>query len=162
MKQRVKMAQALGHDPKLLLLDAPTKGLDPARRVEMLELIGRTGREFGISVIVSSHLLSEIEQVCDYLVVIEEGRLHSAAPLADFTKVSGVLVLEVDDEAEALAAILSAAGLAVVVVDQREVDVSVNGESVYDIVRDAVAQNNISLHRMELRRSRLEDIFDDS
>jgi ABC-2 type transport system ATP-binding protein len=111
---------------------------------------------------VSSHLLSEIEQVCDYLVVIEEGRLHSAAPLADFTKVSGVLVLEVDDEAEALAAILSAAGLAVVVVDQREVDVSVNGESVYDIVRDAVAQNNISLHRMELRRSRLEDIFDDS
>jgi ABC-2 type transport system ATP-binding protein len=162
MKQRVKLAQALVHDPKLLLLDEPTNGLDPARRVEMLELIGRTGREFGISVIVSSHLLSEIEQVCDYLVVIEEGRLHSAAPLADFTKVSGVLVLEVDDEAEALAAILSAAGLAVVVVDQREVDVSVNGESVYDIVRDAVAQNNISLHRMELRRSRLEDIFDDS
>jgi ABC-2 type transport system ATP-binding protein len=162
MKQRVKLAQALVHDPKLLLLDEPTNGLDPARRVEMLELIGRTGREFGISVIVSSLLLSEIEQVCDYLVVIEEGRLNSAAPLADFTKVSGVLVLEVDDEAEALAAILSAAGLAVVVVDQREVDVSVNGESVYDIVRDAVAQNNISLHRMELRRSRLEDIFDDS
>jgi ABC-2 type transport system ATP-binding protein len=150
------------HDPRLLLLDEPTNGLDPARRVEMLELIGRTGREFGISVIVSSHLLSEIEQVCDYLVVIEDGRLHSAAPLSDFTKASGVLVLEVEEGAEALAASLTAAGLTVALVDQREVDVSIASEQAYDLVRDAVSQNNLALHRMELRRSRLEDIFDDS
>ena len=64
MKQRVKLAQALVHDPKLLLLDEPTNGLDPAGRDEMLDLIKRTGTDFGIAVVVASHLLGEIEQVC--------------------------------------------------------------------------------------------------
>src|SRR6476620_1770242 len=75
MKQRVKLAQALVHDPRLLLLDEPTNGLDPAGRDEMLELILRTGTEFGIAVIVASHLLGEIERVCDHLVAIEGGKL---------------------------------------------------------------------------------------
>jgi ABC-2 type transport system ATP-binding protein len=162
MKQRVKLAQALVHDPRLLLLDEPTNGLDPARRSEMLELIGRTGREFGISVILSSHLLSEIEQLCDYLIVIEDGRLHRAAPLADFTRESGVLVVEVDEGAAQLAASLTGAGLAVSLVDEREVDVTLDGDRVYNIVRDAITQNGLSLIRLEHRRSRLEDIFDDS
>ena len=81
MKQRVKLAQALVHDPRLLLLDEPTNGLDPGGRDEMLALVRRTGTEFGIAVIVASHLLGEIERVCDYLVAIEAGRLLSAAPL---------------------------------------------------------------------------------
>ena len=66
MKQRIKLAQALVHDPKLLLLDEPTNGLDPAGREEMLALVERTGREFGIAVMVTSHLLGEIERVCDF------------------------------------------------------------------------------------------------
>ena len=89
MKQRVKLAQALVHDPRLLLLDEPTNGLDPAGRDEMLELILRTGREFGIAVIVASHLLGEIERVCDFLVAIEGGKLLRAAPLGDFTERTG-------------------------------------------------------------------------
>ena len=161
MKQRVKLAQALVHDPKLLLLDEPTNGLDPARRVEMLELIARTGREFGISVIVSSHLLSEIEQVCDYLIVIENGKLHRAAPLADFTKESGILAVEVDDGADRLATLLTSAGLSVAVVDQRELGITLDGDHVYDKVRDSISQLNMSLLRLEHRRSKLEDIFDD-
>src|SRR5664279_3737751 len=75
MKQRVKLAQALVHDPKLLLLDEPTNGLDPEGREEMLGLIERTGREFGIAVVLASHLLGEIERVCDYLLAIDAGRL---------------------------------------------------------------------------------------
>ena len=81
MKQRVKLAQALVHDPRLLLLDEPTNGLDPSGRDEMLGLIERTGTEFGIAIIVASHLLGEIERVCDFLVAIEGGRLLQAAPL---------------------------------------------------------------------------------
>ena len=85
MRQRVKLAQALVHDPQLMLLDEPTNGLDPAGRDEMLDLVRRIGTEFGISILMSSHLLTEIERVCDYLVVIEGGRLIRSDSLATFT-----------------------------------------------------------------------------
>ena len=97
MKQRVKLAQALVHDPRLLLLDEPTNGLDPAGRDEMLALVRRTGTEFGIAVIVASHLLGEIERVCDFLVAIDGGRLLRAAPLGAFTERTGCLAVEVEE-----------------------------------------------------------------
>src|SRR5512142_493143 len=115
MKQRVKLAQALVHDPKLLLLDEPTNGLDPAGRDEMLDLVHRTGTEFGMAVIVASHLLGEIERVCSYLVAIEAGRLLRSAPLGDFTEQTGALAVEVDEGSDALAARLTAAGRSVAV-----------------------------------------------
>src|SRR5258707_1768904 len=80
MKQRVKLAQALVGDPRLLLLDQPTSGLDPARPRAMLDLISRIGTEFGISILVSSHLLGEIEQICDHLVAIDGGGLARPVP----------------------------------------------------------------------------------
>jgi len=116
MRQRVKLAQALVHDPRLLLLDEPTNGLDPAGRDEMLDLVRRTGTEFGIAVVVASHLLGEIERVCDYLVAIDAGRLLSAAPLHTYTERTGVLLAEVEDDegGAALAGALSRLGLRVV------------------------------------------------
>ena len=66
MKQRVKLAQALVHDPDLLLLDEPTNGMDPAGREAMLALIHRIGTEFGISVVVCSHLLGEVERTATH------------------------------------------------------------------------------------------------
>src|SRR5215470_1955634 len=97
MKQRVKLAQALAGDPRLLLLDEPTNGLDPAGRTGMLELIARIGEEFGISILVASHLLGEIERICDHLVAIEAGRLLRADTIDSFTKASQTLVVEVED-----------------------------------------------------------------
>src|SRR5438445_3512029 len=85
MKQRVKLAQALVHDPALVLLDEPTNGLDPAGRDEMLGLISRIGNDFGISVLVASHLLGELERVCDHVVVIDAGRLLRSSSTADIT-----------------------------------------------------------------------------
>ena len=160
MKQRVKLAQALVHDPRLLLLDEPTNGLDPAGRDEMLELVRRTGTEFGITVVVASHLLGEIERVCDYLLAIDAGRLLRAAPLATFTKRTGVLTVEVEDGAGRLASHLTGIGL-VVRQDGHLVLVQLDDERPYDLVRDAAAELGLALTRMEQRRHRLEDLFRD-
>ena len=151
MKQRVKLAQALVHDPRLLLLDEPTNGLDPAGRDEMLELVHRTGTEFGIAVIVASHLLGEIERVCDFLVAIDAGRLQHAAPLGTFTERTGALAVEVEDNAQALEAALTAAGLRVTV-DGRTVLVELVDDQQYDAVPSQVqaVQRQVELgHRLQ-------------
>ncbi len=160
MKQRVKLAQALVHDPRLLLLDEPTNGLDPAGRDEMLALVRRTGTEFGIAVVVASHLLGEIERVCDFLVAIDAGRLLRAAPLGTFTERTGVLAIEVEEGEAALAAALTARGLHAVA-DGRTVLVAIVDERPYDIVRDAIAELGLPLVRLEQRRQSLEDLFRD-
>ena len=104
MKQRVKLAQALVHDPDLLLLDEPTNGLDPAGRDAMLALIHRIGTEFGISVVVCSHLLGEVERICDSLVAIDAGRLLRADRISAMTEARDVLVVEVAEGTDELVA----------------------------------------------------------
>jgi len=159
MKQRVKLAQALVHDPQLLLLDEPTNGLDPAGRTDMLDLIRRTGREFGISVIVASHLLGEIEQVCDFLVAIEGGRLLRAAPIASFTRETELLVVEVIGDAAAFTVQLVARGLAARAAADGSILIEIDGGSPFDAVRDTAAESGVGLLRMGRRRDRLEDVF---
>jgi ABC-2 type transport system ATP-binding protein len=161
MKQRVKLAQALVHDPALLLLDEPTNGLDPTGRDEMLGLIKRTGTEFGIAIMVASHLLGEIEQVCDFLLAIDAGHLLQAAPIAHFTQRTPVLAVEVEEDADKLAARLSRRGLKARQ-DGGCVLVALEGEDVYDAIRDAVADLGLPLIRIEQERGRLEDLFRDA
>ncbi|MBA2315716.1 MAG: ABC transporter ATP-binding protein [Chloroflexi bacterium] len=161
MKQRVKLAQAIVHDPRLLLLDEPTNGLDPAGRDEMLELVRRTGTEFGMTVVVASHLLGEIERVCNYLVAIEAGKLLRAARLDTFTEQTGVLAVEVEDRADELASALVLHGLDARAVG-RVVLVALEDDRPYDLVRDAVAALGLPLIRLEQRRHRLEDLFADA
>ena len=160
MRQRVMLAQALVHDPRLLLLDEPTNGLDPAGRDDMLALIRRTGTEFGIAILLASHLLGEIERVCDYLVAIDAGRLVQAAPMATFTARTNVVHVELDDEAAPLAARLAAAGLTTRV-DGRSVFVRLDGDAGYDTIRDAVVGLDAGLVRVEQERRMLEDLFRD-
>jgi ABC-2 type transport system ATP-binding protein len=158
MKQRVKLAQALVHDPSLLLLDEPTNGLDPEGREEMLGLIERTGREFGISIMVTSHLLGEIERVCDFLIAIEAGKLSYAGSVSAFTARTRRLLVEVDDGAPALIERLRASGLEV---EARgtEIFLGVSDDTTYDLVRDTAAELGLSLARMELQRHQLGDLF---
>jgi ABC-2 type transport system ATP-binding protein len=160
MRQRVKLAQALVHDPRLLLLDEPTNGLDPAGREEMLDLIRRTGREFGIAVVVASHLLGEIERVCNFLVAIEGGRLLRADSLDTFTRRTGVLAVDVDDGRDALMAALVAAGLQVRT-DGHSVLIGLTDDRPFDLVRDTAAELGLPLVRIEQRRHSLEDLFRD-
>jgi ABC-2 type transport system ATP-binding protein len=112
MRQRVRLAQDLVHDPRLLLLDEPTSGLDPAGREEMLALVRRIGTTFGIAVLMASHLLGEVERVCDHLVAIDGGRLLRSAPIGDFTTRTRILAVEVGSGQEDLREALGAAGLA--------------------------------------------------
>ncbi|MDR3690538.1 MAG: ABC transporter ATP-binding protein [Fimbriimonas sp.] len=89
MKQRIKLAQALVHGPKLLLLDEPTNGLDPAGRIEMLELVRSVSHGKGLSVLVSSHLLPDIERVCDRVIVVMQGQLRAQGTIRDLKKIEG-------------------------------------------------------------------------
>ncbi len=158
MKQRVKLAQALVHDPRLIFLDEPTNGLDPAGRDEMLDLVRRTGREFGIAVLMSSHLLGEIEEVCDWLIVIDGGRLVRSGAVAEFTQTLGSLEVEVEGDASALAEALTRQGF-----EARGegliAHVGLNGAEPYDAIRNAVVELGMGLVRLEQRRQSLEDIF---
>jgi ABC-2 type transport system ATP-binding protein len=156
MKQRVKLAQALVHDPDLLLLDEPTNGLDPAGREAMLELIARIGTEFGISVVVCSHLLGEVERICDTLVAIDAGRLLRADRIASMTGATGMLVVEVDEGAERLADAL--AGLSPRL-DGRALLVPVTGGAIYDQVLRAVAELDLPLHRLDQRHHQVAELF---
>jgi ABC-2 type transport system ATP-binding protein len=160
MKQRVKLAQALVGDPRLLLLDEPTVGLDPAGRTAMLELIARVGAEFGISIVVASHLLGEIERICDHLVAIDAGRLLRADTITSMTQVSQVLLIEVDEGADRLLAELGRRGLEPRPY-QRAVLVQLDDDATYDAVRDAVADLGLPLNRLEQRRRRIEELFRD-
>ena len=164
MRQRVQLAQALVHDPRLLLLDEPTNGLDPAGRDEMLELIERTGHEFGIAIILASHLLGEIEEVCDFLVAIDAGRLLRAAPLAEFTTETGLLTVEVEEGRDALAARLGDRGLRVLADGGGRPAASRSRSTTASrttSIRDAVAELGLPLVRIERRRHSLEDLFRD-
>jgi ABC-2 type transport system ATP-binding protein len=160
MKQRVKLAQALVGDPRLLLLDEPTVGLDPAGRNSMLELISRIGAEFGISIVVASHLLGEIERICDHLVAIDSGRLLRADTMTSMTQVSQVLLIEVDEGSDLLLAELGQRGLEPRAY-QRALLVRLEDDGTYDTVRDAVADLGLPLNRLERRRRRVEELFRD-
>jgi ABC-2 type transport system ATP-binding protein len=163
MKQRVKLAQALAGDPRLLLLDEPTNGLDPAGRTAMLELIERIGHEFGISIVVASHLLSEIERVCDHLVAIEGGKLLRADSISSFTGVSQVLLIEVEEGIDALIADLARRGLQPrpAPAQRTQLLVPLAGDDTFDAVRDSVAGLRLSLSRLEQRRHQVEELFRD-
>jgi ABC-2 type transport system ATP-binding protein len=158
MKQRVKLAQALVHDPDLLLLDEPTNGLDPAGRDAMLNLVQRIGNEFGISVVVCSHLLGEVERICDSLIAIEAGRLLRADRISAMTAASDVLVVEVSEGQDELAIALSEKDLRVTK-DGRLLLVPLDSETAYDQILQAVADLDLPLHRLDRRRHRVAELF---
>ena len=160
MRQRVALAQALVHDPELLLLDEPTNGLDPAGRDGMLELIHRIGSEFGISVLVCSHLLGEVERICESLVAIDAGRLLRADRIDSMTRRRDVLVVEVDEGVPQLHDRLVELGL-----DVRRAGagllVPLASDDIFDLVMKAVADLDLPLHRLEQRRHGIAELFAD-
>ena len=154
-RQRVKLATAIAHDPELVLLDEPTDGLDPVQRGEMLDLIRRIGSEFGMHIVISSHHLEEVERICDSVVIVEGGVVTHAGSLADLRRGPEGLVVEVDERADELAALLAERGLDVTV----GAGVLLLADGDHMAVRDAVADLGLGLRRLAPRGRTLEDIY---
>lgn len=158
MKQRVKLAQSLAHDPTVVLLDEPTAGLDPGGREEMLRLIRRTGREFGISIILSSHLMGDVESTCDRIIVLEGGHVTEQGAVAQFTRETETLLIDVDANPEELITALTNRGVTAVV-DGVSLAVELVDDAQYDAIRDSLVETNSRLRRLSPRRHQLTDIF---
>jgi ABC-2 type transport system ATP-binding protein len=148
------------HDPDLLLLDEPTNGLDPAGREGMLALIQRIGSEFGISVVVCSHLLGEVERICESLIAIDAGKLLRADRISSMTQRRAVLVVEVDEGVDRLQERLDELGLTVQRAGQ-ELLVPLESDDTFDLIMTAVADLDLPLHRLDQRRHGIAELFAD-
>jgi len=160
MKQRIKLAQALVHDPDLLFLDEPTNGMDPKGRDEMLELIHDIAHNKGLSLILSSHLLPDVEYTCDHVVVMDHGAVATQGPIAGLKEHGGqVFELRIKGDSDAFVGVLRGAGLECHETDE-------------DIMRVFVPEGRgadhlfelASTHRVQVRHLRpsvptLEDVF---
>ena len=158
MKQRLKLAQALVHDPVLVLLDEATAGLDPGGREDMLALIRRTGQEFGISILLSSHLMGDVERTCSRIIVLEGGRVADEGAVSTFTQETQTLYIEVDNNRDELVAALAKRGIQATV-NTASVVVEQKNDEQYDAIRDAVVEADARLRRLAPSRRSLTDIF---
>ena len=112
MKQRIKLAQALVHDPDLLFLDEPTNGMDPKGRDEMLELVRDLGHNKNVSLILSSHLLPDVEFTCDHVIVMDKGQIAAQGPIAELKGPAGrVFELRIKGDLPAFIEVLRSAGM---------------------------------------------------
>ncbi|MCP3916243.1 MAG: ABC transporter ATP-binding protein [bacterium] len=161
MKQRLKLAQALVHDPKILLLDEPTNGLDPKGRRHMLTLIDDLGRKQGKNVLLCSHLLHDVESTCDYVVVMNKGRVIQQGAVADMTGGDNLrLVVSYEGASEDFARALGDAGFRHESRGERELVIEL--ETAVDDADDifaAAAQARIAITSLDRVRSTLEEVF---
>jgi len=158
MKQRVKLAQAIVHDPVLVLLDEPTAGLDPIGREDMLNLIRRIGKEFGISILLSSHLMGDVERTCERIIVLEGGKVIRSGVVSGFTEETETIFIEVDDHRDELVAELSKRSIGAEL-DGIAVLVQKADDEQFDAIRDAIVASGARLRRMAPQRHLLTDIF---
>jgi ABC-2 type transport system ATP-binding protein len=159
MKQRLKLASAIVHDPKLLILDEPTNGMDPAGRQEVLELARDLAHNKGMSLLVSSHLLPDVEFVCDYVIVLGGGRLLAEGKIQDLKQVhQQSFEIRLKTDMQQFARRLTASGCTIA---ERE-DVLIvripDGQSPR-MLWEAAADDGEQIRYLRPRRSTLEEVF---
>ena len=154
MRQRLALAAALLGEPEVLILDEPANGLDP-EGVQWLRTFLRAQAGEGRSVVVSSHLLAEVAQTVDHVVILDKGRLVADAPLAELTSARAGAVVVRSPEAAALRDVLDAAGVSARLTGPDEVSASTTA----DVVGRAIAAHGIVIHAMQATTSNLEDVF---
>ena len=162
MKQRLKIASAIVHDPKMLILDEPTNGMDPAGRVEVLELARDLARNKGMSLLFSSHLLPDVEAVCDHIMVMGSGRLLASGKIEDLKKtVKRQFDVRVKDDPARFAGQLAGAGLTVEARDDLLVVDLPEGRDT-SVLWEAATASGDQIRLLRPRQSSLEEVFLDA
>lgn len=162
MRQRLGLAQALLHDPELLILDEPTDGLDPVGRSQVRELLLQLGAE-GRTVFLNSHLLQEVEMVCDHVAILSRGELKYAGPISDFSSVEGaeldiVIVgshVELEEKLSAHTLVRTDA----ISSGRMQLTMRVKDQDETNRVVDLLRTNNVSIEAIAPRKRKLEDLF---
>jgi ABC-2 type transport system ATP-binding protein len=162
MKQRIKLAQALVHDPDLLFLDEPTNGMDPKGRDEMLELVRDLAHNKGVNLILSSHLLPDVEYTCDHVIVLDKGSIATAGPINALKQPRGrVYELRVKSAAalEAFIERLRIAGLDCHATDEDVMRVFVPGAGGAREIFALAAADRVQVRHLRPSVPTLEDVF---
>src|SRR5262245_41702396 len=160
MKQRIKLAQALVHDPSLLFLDEPTNGMDPKGRDEMLELIRDIAHNKQINLILSSHLLPDVEYTCDHVVVLDKGGVATEGPIAALKGPGGrVFELRVKGGADEFLAAMRGAGLECHASDEDVMRVFVPDDRGPKFLFSLASQHKVQVRHLRASVPTLEDVF---
>jgi len=159
MKQRLAISLALLGDPDLLFLDEPTNGLDPQGIAEVRRLVLELQRRYGKTILLSSHILSEIEQACTHVGILDRGRLRFQGALSELRRPAGRTLLLETDNAEAARRVLSATGRELLLLDAERLQVSIGGRVEVPALIDALRASGIAVFQARLEERRLEDYF---
>ena len=160
MKQRIKLAQALVHDLDLLFLDEPTNGMDPKGRDEMLELIRDIAHNKGLNLILSSHLLPDVEYTCDHVVVMDKGAIATAGPIVGLKGPGGrVFELRIKGDTDRFISVLHSAGLECHATDEDVMRVFVPDDTGAPALFRLAAQERVQVRHLRASVPTLEDVF---
>jgi len=160
MKQRVKLAQALVHGPKVVFLDEPTNGLDPKGRIEMLDLIKDLSRRKGVNVVLSSHILRDVEEACSSVVMLSKGKVVKQGSIADLKKaVPDLYEVRVKGDSDPFVKAVADAGASWKPLQDGLIEVSLmNGHGSETIFR-AASDSKTQVRHLSRRFPSLEDVF---
>jgi ABC-2 type transport system ATP-binding protein len=160
MKQKVKLAQALIHAPKIVFLDEPTTGLDPTGRERMLRLMKTLPEKRGVSVIVSTHILHDVEVCCDSVLILGHGRLLVYDELKNLRRaVEPSLTIRVTGDAAPFAKALTGLGFPTEAIDEDWTRTLGDAEAISAVIFEAARQASVTVRQIEPGRTSLEDIY---
>jgi len=160
MKQRIKLAQALVHDPQLLFLDEPTSGLDPKGRLEMLELIEMISSQGKMSLVLASHILVDIEQTCNRVVIMNKGKVLKEGQVKDICgQYAGTYTIRVEGDRETFEKKLKKAGCTIQHDGKHLLEVTFPAKKNTDMVLKIAESAKVQLRKMVPSVQTLEDVF---
>jgi ABC-2 type transport system ATP-binding protein len=160
MKQLAKLAQAIVHGPKLIILDEPTNGLDPPTRLRMIRLIREIRDSHQAHVLLSSHLLRDVEECCEEILILKDGRIATYCNLEEERKANlKFLEMETRGDTRAFAEAIGRLGCEYAMAGERRLKLVLQGDVEIRDLYKLAAERDVQIRRLNYKRDSLEDIF---